>query len=185
MDGIGKVAVAGYQHRHVVIVLPRVVQQVCGEHDVHALFNHLAVAYARCAEAGLHIWNQVERLQETLLLLELGGAALLVLDDVVVVRAEEWTLARDPLDECREIEISPSAGFLKGVIKIATVDEDGDALAALAPRAELISRGRALCIGGRRAPPRMRTGSSVCTTRPPVHGELVEPYHLNRFKNCA
>jgi hypothetical protein len=55
-------------------------------------------------------------LQEPLLLLELGGAALLVLDDVVVIRSEEWTLARDPLDECREIEIRPSAGFLKGVI---------------------------------------------------------------------
>ncbi len=101
----------------------------------------------------------MERLEETLLLLELGRAALLVLDDVVVVRPKERTLARDPLDECREIEICPSAGFLKGVIQIASVDEDGDALVALAPRAELISRGRACFVGGRGAPPRVRNSS--------------------------
>ncbi len=101
----------------------------------------------------------MERLQETLLLSVLGGAALLVLDDVVVIRSEERTLARDPLDECREIEIRPSAGFLKGVIQVASVDEDGDALVALAPRAELISRGRACFIGGRGAPPRVRNRS--------------------------
>ena len=93
------------------------------------------------------------------MLLELGGAALLVLDDVVVVRSEEWTLTRDPLDECREIEICPPAGFLEGVIQIATVDEDGDALAALAPRAELISRGRACFVRGRGAPPWVRNRS--------------------------
>lgn len=86
-------------------------------------------------------------------MLELRGAALLILDNVVVIRPIERTLAREPLDERREIEVGPAAGFLQGVIKITAVDKDSDALAALAPRAEFINRGRACVVSDRRAPP--------------------------------
>ena len=45
-----------------------------------------------------------------------GRAPLLVLDDVVVVRTEQWTLADYPLNERRKVEIGATAGLLKGVI---------------------------------------------------------------------
>ena len=54
----------------------------------------------------------MQRLQESLLLLELGRPPLLILDDVVVVRPEERSFACDPLDESREIQIGAAAGFL-------------------------------------------------------------------------
>ena len=76
------------------------------------------------------------------MLLVLRGATLLILDDVVVIRAEQGPLPRDPLDERREIKVGAAARFLEGVIQIAAVDKDSDALIALAPGAELIGRCR-------------------------------------------
>ena len=53
----------------------------------------------------------MQRLKESLLLLELRWPPLLILDDVVVVGPKERSLARNPLDERRKIQIGATAGF--------------------------------------------------------------------------
>ncbi len=95
----------------------------------------------------------MEGLQEPLLLLELRGAPLLILDDVVVVGAEQGAIRGDPLDERGEIEVSPRAGFFKGVVQVAAVNKNCDALIAITPGAELIGGRRQGILGGRKAPP--------------------------------
>ena len=59
-------------------------------------------------------------------------AAFLVLKDVVVVGSEKGSTVREPSDKRREIKVRATAGLFEGMIKVAAVDEDSDAVRVLA-----------------------------------------------------
>ena len=100
---------AAHQHRAVIEVLPGVVKKVGGEHDIHPLLDHLAIAIADPAESSLQIGNLIKGLEESLLIPGVRGAPFLVLQDVVVVRPVEGPTSQQPLDERTEVQVRAPA----------------------------------------------------------------------------
>src|SRR4030042_331679 len=119
LKSIGKVTITADQYGYIVEVVPGEMKQVCCQHDVNALFHRDTLRQLGSSQANLQIGCLTEDIKELLLLPVSLGSLAGVLEDIVIIGAEQSPRSTELGGELSKVEVSMPTVIPQGVIKIA------------------------------------------------------------------
>src|SRR4030042_1847577 len=118
LKSIGKVAITTDQYGYIVEVVPGEMKQVCCQHNVNALFHRDTLRQLGSSQANLQIGCLTEDIKELLLLPVPLGSLVRVLEDIVIIGAEQSPRAAELAGKISKVEVSMPAVLSQGMIKI-------------------------------------------------------------------